>query len=302
LNGIVVVDKPADISSAALVSRVKRLFAANKAGHSGTLDPFATGLMICLLNRATRLADFFLHADKTYQATLRLGVETDTLDSTGAVTATRDIDTLDVTADDILRACRSFEGKSLQEPPAYSAVKHRGTPLYKLARQGKSVRKPARPIRISRLSVTDIRLPAIAFEVSCSGGTYIRTLAADIGRELGCGAHLSALRRLETGGFSVDDAATPAQLEAMAADGTLAERVIPMNAALPQMPAVPIGHGLAEKIRQGRTLDEKMLGRAPGTDGQGRFKIVDPDGRLAAVAERTQNGLRYCCVFPQEAG
>ncbi|MFO8049362.1 MAG: tRNA pseudouridine(55) synthase TruB [Desulfosudaceae bacterium] len=298
MNGIVVLDKPADISSARLVGRIKRLFQAGKVGHAGTLDPFATGLMICLLNRATRLAGFFLHDDKTYLATLRLGQETDTLDATGTITATHDLEAGRLSENEIARICRSFEGESWQVPPAYSAVKHQGIPLYKLARKGVTVEKPPRRIMISKIDVKSVCLPEVTIEVACSGGTYIRTLGADIGRELGCGAHLTALRRTESSGFTMAEAWTPADLENMAAGDTLSDSLIPMNRSLRRMPAYPADRTLAAKIRNGLRIDLKTLGPPPPTDRQGHFQVIDDNGDLIAVMEIKEESLGYCCVFP----
>ncbi|MFP4039877.1 MAG: tRNA pseudouridine(55) synthase TruB [Desulfosudaceae bacterium] len=295
---MVVVDKPADISSAKLVGRIKRLFQAGKVGHAGTLDPFATGLMICLLNRATRLAGFFLHDDKTYLATLRLGQETDTLDATGTITATHDLEAGLLSGDEIVRVCRSFEGESSQVPPAYSAVKHQGIPLYKLARKGVTVEKPPRRIMISKIDIKRVCLPEVTIEVACSGGTYIRTLGADIGRALGCGAHLTELRRTESSGFTIAEAWTPADLENMAAGDNLPDCLIPMNRSLRRMPAYPADRTLAAKIRNGLGIDLKTLTPPPPTDRRGRFQVIDDNGDLIAVMERKEESLGYCCVFP----
>jgi len=208
---ILLIDKPAGISSAKLVAIVKRRLNAKKVGHAGTLDPFATGLMICCINKGTKLAGTFLHGNKTYQATLRLGIETDTQDLTGQVIS--ECECPEISEERIISAFKSFEGETEQVPPVYSALKHNGVPLYKLARQGTPVEKPARTIHIYQLQIDEISLPEIRFTVSCSGGTYIRTLASDIGKILGCGAHLIALRRIECGGFFIDQAVTLEQLE-----------------------------------------------------------------------------------------
>ena len=183
IDGILVVDKPAGISSAGVVARIKSVLKVRKAGHAGTLDPFATGVMICCINRATKLSRFFLHSRKRYEALLRLGRETDTQDSTGTVTAEADPGGIEVT--ELHAVFDRFKGRQKQSPPAYSALKHKGVPLYKLARRGAAVQKPPREIMVSELSIQETALPNVRFTVTCSAGTYVRTLAADIGRALG---------------------------------------------------------------------------------------------------------------------
>jgi tRNA pseudouridine55 synthase len=191
LNGIVVVDKPEGISSAGVVARIKGIFGVNKVGHTGTLDPFATGVLICCLNQATRLPGFSSKATKCTKRTLVLGTVTDTQDATGTVTGRHALD--GISAQQVEETAARFVGDITQVPPVYSALKHQGTPLYKLARRGVPVEKPARPVRISRLEILEMNLPTVRLSVSCSSGTYIRTLCADIGQKLGCGGHLKTL-------------------------------------------------------------------------------------------------------------
>ena len=210
------VDKPAGLSSFAVVRRVRRLLGVKKVGHAGTLDPFATGLLIiCVGRSATRHIERFMGGGKTYLARLQLGVETETLDPEGAVTATAPVPVLDRPAIDACLATHT--GPQLQAPPAFSAVKHRGKPLYAYARQGVHIDKAPRPIVIDRLVCRgyDPDEGQLEIEVCCSRGTYIRVLAADIGRSLGCGAHLIELRRTASGPFTVD-ASVPG--EALATD------------------------------------------------------------------------------------
>jgi tRNA pseudouridine55 synthase len=203
-GSVLIIDKPAGLSSAQVVGRVKKLLHVKKVGHAGTLDPFATGVLVCLVNQATRLAQFFLSSEKQYEAELRLGIDTDTQDRTGQVIRRRPIPEGVEAA--LQRVCDRFVGDIAQIPPAFSALKHQGVALYKLARSGKPVRKPARNIRIEQLQIRSISLPTVRFSVTCSAGTYIRTLCADIGEMLGCGGHLSELRRTVSSGFNIDEA------------------------------------------------------------------------------------------------
>lgn len=297
LNGIVVVDKPAGMSSAGVVAQVKRLFGASKVGHAGTLDPLATGVLICCINQATRLSRFLLLGDKTYEAELVLGVATDTQDATGRVVERRSID--GVTAERVREAALRFVGTISQIPPVYSALKHRGTPLYKLARRGLAVEKPARTIRIDHLEIQDVRPPAVRFSVSCSSGTYVRTLCDNIGRRLGCGGHLKQLRRTASCGFSIDDAVSLEELAERGDQDRLHEALIPMSDALPFMPAAVADDALVRRIRHGGKLSNADLQVTPHGASPGPFKVTDPRGDLIAILTPSQasDSYNYCCVF-----
>ncbi len=204
-SGVLLIDKPVGPTSFRIVQQVRRVLKIKKVGHAGTLDPFASGLLIvCVARSATKHIEHFMGGDKEYVATLQLGVETETLDTEGEVTAQRPVPYLDTAL--LEEVLLPFRGDLLQAPPHYSAVKHKGKPLYHYARKGIEINKPPRPITIhelEQLSFTDVTLQ---IRVVCSKGTYIRVLAADIGNALGCGAHLIALRRTRSGSFHVDNA------------------------------------------------------------------------------------------------
>ncbi|MBU2521116.1 MAG: tRNA pseudouridine(55) synthase TruB, partial [Proteobacteria bacterium] len=234
LNGVIVIDKPANITSAKVVAIIKKLFRAGKVGHAGTLDPEATGVLLCCVNKATKLAGFFLRGSKKYEAVLHLGVETDTQDAAGKIISTSD--RLDFTEKTIQAVFRQFEGTIEQVPPAFSALKHKGIPLYKLARKGEFVTKSPRQIFISYNKILKINMPFITFEVCCSSGTYIRTLCSDIGKELGGGGHLKKLRRIESSGFTINEAVSLSELEQLVLTGTINDRIISMSDALRNMP------------------------------------------------------------------
>ncbi len=296
-HGFVVIDKPENLSSARVVSRVKRTLKAKKVGHAGTLDPFATGVMICCVNRATRLARFFLGGDKKYEALLHLGIETDTLDATGHITSERHVP--DCPETEIQAVFRSFTGLLEQVPPVYSALKHNGVPLYKYARRGKPIQKPARQIMILGLDITDIHLPYIQFEVTCSAGTYIRTLAADIGTAFGCGGHLKKLRRTQSSGFSIADAMTLETFEGRATGEAFSRYAVGLREALRYMPEWTAGRDLKNKIVNGVPLTQKDI-ILEETPDQGKFiKIIDDGRELLAVIERNETAgkYNYCCVF-----
>lgn len=301
LNGIIVINKPPQITSAEVVASVKRISKADKVGHTGTLDPLAEGVLICCLNRATRLARYLLHGNKRYEAVLKLGEETDTQDSAGNVVSVGD--PANLSSGTIRSVFRHFTGPMQQLPPVYSALKHQGVPLYRHARQGKPIQKPPRQVHIYSVEILEIKTPHIRFEVNCSAGTYIRTLCADIGTNLGCGGHLHALKRLESCGFTLQQALTLKQLEAYELAGTLTRQIITMADALKLMPGITADTDLIAKIRHGRELapdDLNLEGVTRQNDvWQPYVKIVDGNNNLIAVIEyqKIKNKLDYCCVF-----
>jgi tRNA pseudouridine55 synthase len=296
-----VVDKPAGLSSARTVAVVKRILNARKVGHTGTLDPFAEGVLVCCVNQATKIARFLTPGVKGYAAVLRLGVETDTQDATGKVVSVcRD---LNLSEHEIRGAINSFRGSIEQQPPIYSALKHCGIPLYKLARSGKPVQKASRRVNIFSIEVLEIQLPWIRFSVSCSAGTYIRTLSADIGKALGCGAHLHGLTRTASSGFHVNQALSLEQLGRLGQAGKATDCLIPMTAALAGMPTHIADDGLETKIRHGQPIPIHHISSDGIDTVQGRtdpyLKIIDQRHRLLAVLELDQAAekLKYCCVI-----
>ncbi len=299
-------DKPEGWSSAQAVGRIKGLLGARKAGHAGTLDPFATGVLVCMLNQATRLGRFLLAGEKAYTAVLHLGIETDTQDATGNIVERRPVDA--GIENCIADTFRRFEGLIDQAPPVYSALKHKGVPLYKLARRGQPVQKPARRVHITALQIEAVELPQVRFQVSCSAGTYIRSLCADIGRELGCGGHLSRLRRTYSSGFGLEAAISLDELETRVRQGRLGNRLISPVAALPGMPTLVADGAAVRKISNGMRLatgdlppPESQQADLKGRDDGPYYKIIDSQERLLAVVtfQPHEQMYHYCCVFPQ---
>ena len=233
--GIFIVDKPVDLTSFKVVGRLRRILNIKKVGHAGTLDPFATGLLVVCAGRpATRLISQFMDGEKEYLATLRLGVETETLDTEGDVTARSDVGV--ISSGKIEECLASYRGSQMQVPPAYSALKHKGKPLYYYARKGIKIIKDARPVEINVLERTDGTADVqgveadLSIKVVCSKGTYIRTLAADIGSDLGCGAHLVQLRRVRSGFFSVAESLSWDELTAEDAFDRCMEKMLSVEA------------------------------------------------------------------------
>lgn len=247
IDGWLLLDKPVDLSSNHALQRAKRLLDAQKAGHTGTLDPFATGLLICCFGRATKIAGHLLEADKTYTATLLFGVETDSGDLTGEVVSQADAPFDGVSQEALEAVLPNFRGVIAQVPPMTSALKHKGRPLYAYAREGITLERPPREVTIHELDVLSCEGRTASIKVSCSKGTYIRTLAQDIGRALGVGAHLVALRRDSVGTFEVKDAFTLEQI---------AELASPLSAVRPlsELPA-----NLAQIFIKGSAIEPSQL-------------------------------------------
>ncbi len=259
INGILLFNKPVGISSNGALQRVKRLFQANKAGHTGSLDQLASGLLPICLGEATKLSNFLLMADKYYETTLTLGFTTLTGDSEGEILQTRSAD--NITLEQIDKVVKSFIGSNEQVPPMYSALKHKGEPLYKLARQGKTIERKARTINIYDIEIQSFIDNYLAIKVHCSKGTYIRTLAEDIGEILGCGAFVSRLHRIRVGEYQsmIDFTTLEQQTDLEALDKLL----IPMETAISHWPKINLSTELTYYVQQGQAV---QVPQAP-TDG-----------------------------------
>ena len=301
-NGILVVHKPEGLSSARVVAQVKKILGAKKLGHTGTLDPFATGVLLCAVNKGTRISRFFLGGDKQYKAQIRLGAKTDTYDRTGRIVETVSNAVMGrLHPDTVSSVVASFRGVQKQIPPVYSALKHEGQPLYKLARNGIKVEKPARKIEIHEISITKIDLPVIDVTVDCSSGTYIRSIAHDIGEKLGCGAHLAELCRTRSGSFALDDAVGLDMLEAMGR--TRAEQeIVPLSDCLSFLPKKVMSPDLVAKIRHGQPLTVDDIGETAvrcTSDADPSVRLVDDNNTLLAVVHLPEKSrtYNYSCVF-----
>lgn len=248
-DGIILVDKGGKESSYDVVRKIKKALGIKKVGHAGTLDPFATGLLIVLAGQGTKLAPYLMSGKKVYRGRMRLGVETDTQDPTGHTLGTRPVP--EISPEEIRAYFRNFTGEIEQVPPAFSAVRHKGKRAYEYARKGIPIDLKKRRVRIHSLELLGAALPDITFEVVCSGGTYVRTLAADLGKQMGPGAHLRELRRLGNGPFHVQDALPSEQIETLRGSGGLEERIIPLRNALPEMEEVRTDALMAKRIRNG---------------------------------------------------
>ena len=275
MDGILVINKPPGWTSHDVVGRVRGLTHQKKVGHAGTLDPMATGVLLVCLGRATRVSEYLMASDKTYRAVMRLGVETDTYDADGQVVATQPVN---VSESDLRGALDKFIGAIDQVPPMYSALKLQGKPLYKLARKGVEVEREARRVTIHGITLREWESPDATIDVRCSPGTYIRSLAHDIGAVLrgACGAHLIALTRLASGSFTIEDAVKLGDLEGVENLGGLLH---PIDAALQDLPAVTLDADSAQRVLMGHSIP------LSGWDGSSLCRVYDANARFIAIME-----------------
>ena len=287
VNGIILLDKAKGESSNYALQRIKRLFHAKKAGHTGSLDPLATGVLPLCLGEATKISQFLLDSDKRYIAKVKLGERTDSGDSEGVV-----IDVqrrIDVDYDAVVQTLTKFEGEIKQLPPMYSALKHHGVPLYKLARKGISIKRKVRAVTIHKIGLMNFDNNIAEIDVTCSKGTYIRTLADDLGQELGCGAHVIELRRLQAGVFSIDQCRGSNELEKIKESFGLSgldKVIVPMERAVEKLPEVVLASETARDIRNGQAvsfheLPKSGLVRLYEKENFIGIGIVNADGEVA---------------------
>ncbi len=276
---IIALNKPKDITSQEAVTRVKRILKIKKAGHTGTLDPMATGLLLVCINRATRLASYFSNLDKEYKALMKLGETTDTQDAYGKIISKADTFEFDRLA--IEEALKSFRGGILQMPPMYSALKHEGQPLYKLARKGIEVERKPREVTIHNIDLLNIDFPYVKFHVVCSKGTYIRTLCDDIGKKLRIGAHLFELERTAIGPFRIEDSLSFDELKNVDINEAGIKGIYTMDKALSWMPEFKIDRVTAKAVKHGNPIRIITL---PDTYKKAEgIRIKSPDGELLAI-------------------
>lgn len=288
MNGILVINKQQHWTSHDVVNKARRLLQEKKIGHTGTLDPLATGVLVLCVGKATKIVRYLEGDDKEYTAEMKLGVTTDTLDSAGSILETREY--TPPSRDEVLAALEKFRGNILQRPPAYSALKVSGVPSYRLARQGTILEHEERPVTISDITLLEYRDPLVRFSVTCSKGTYVRTLCADIGALLGPGAHLTSLVRTRAGRFRIDQAMDLEHLARLASLGTSEQALLSLSEALGSFSAVTVDESEARRISHGNTI--AIPQGFEDNNAEKPIQVLDQDGRMLAIAKTEAGYLR----------
>ena len=277
INGIIIVNKETGFTSHDVVAKLRGICGQKKIGHTGTLDPAATGVLPVCLGSGTKLCDMLTDRDKEYVAELLLGVETDTQDTTGSVLRESPV------TEEVSRACLSFLGDYDQIPPMYSALKVDGKKLYELARAGKEVERKARRVRILELEILEMRLPVVKLRVVCSKGTYIRTLCSDIGQKLGCGGAMQSLQRTKVGRFRLEDALTLGELQQLKDSGELERVVQPVDSLFEETPALHVTAEAARLLENGNALLPVQFAETVTPEPERWVRVYRPDGRFAGI-------------------
>ena len=291
MDGVIVIDKPEGWTSHDVVNKVRRIAKTKKVGHLGTLDPIATGVLPLVIERATRLAQFYTHSDKIYEGVVRFGWSTASYDRAGEPTSEKVEVRLAV--EELEAALEPFRGEFAQRPPAVSAKKVEGRRAYELARKSITVELAPVPVHVYELTVLELNGSDARLRVHCSGGTYVRSIAHDVGQALGCGAHLAELRRLVSGEFEIDQARTLEQLESLAAEERLVDAFVPVERLLPGFPNVFVDDLTASQVRNGRNFPASPFRAGPPSK---YVKAVTRTGSLVAIGEAVLPNLYHPVV------
>lgn len=294
IHGVINVYKEKGFTSHDVVAKLRGIAGQKKIGHTGTLDPDATGVLPVCFGKATKLCDMLTDKDKTYEAVLLLGVETDTQDITGREMAK--CGTSHLKDDDVRKIILSFVGEYEQVPPMYSAVKVDGRKLYELAREGKVIDRKTRQVTIYGIEILEMNLPRVKFKVHCSKGTYIRTLCHDIGAGLGCGGCMEELIRTEAGRFKLDDSICLSEIEKMSEEGTLMKAVVPIDDMFPDYRKVVIGKETESLAYNGNEFSKEAVGAEAGFEGGEHVRLYDEEGHFIAVYSYETEGDRFRIV------
>jgi tRNA pseudouridine55 synthase len=292
MDGVLNINKPPGVTSHDVVERVRKILHERRIGHTGTLDPLATGVLVLCAGRATRIAQYLEAGEKEYKAVMRIGVTTDTLDADGRVLETKSY--VPPARQKIIEALLGFTGPTMQRPPAYSAVKVAGVPSYKLAREGKAELLKPRPVTIFSIELTAFEDPTVSLTVRCSKGVYIRTLCAELGDALGMGAHLTGLERTRSGCFSIDRSVTLERLQEVVSAGTVEQVVTPIDEALAVFPAIPISEAETVRVLHGNQI---LCPASYSNITSDRVRLHSPAGRLLGLARIVAGVIKPDLVF-----
>ena len=298
IHGIINVYKEKGFTSHDVVAKLRGIVGQKKIGHTGTLDPDATGVLPVCLGKATKLCDLLTDKNKTYEAVLLLGKTTDTQDITGEVLEEKSTEAL--TEEKVREAIEGFIGDYEQIPPMYSALKVNGKKLYELAREGKVIERKARPVKILDIQILEINLPKVRMEVSCSKGTYIRTLCHDIGEKLGCGGCMESLMRTRVSTFRIEDAKTLDEIETLKQEGKLAELLVPIDAMFLSYPKITVKDDWKAFAKNGNPLDLKMLKEACGQNEETQVRLYDESGKFIAIYQWKEKKYHIVKMFFNE--
>lgn len=314
MNGVLVMDKPKGPTSFWVVQHVRRKLKMKRVGHTGTLDPMATGVLPVCVGKATKIARFITAGHKVYEGVIRLGIETDTYDAAGKVVGTAPVPS-SMHEEELRAVLASFTGKIFQKPPPFSAVKHHGRPLYKLARRGVVVHKEPRPVEVFSLNVLGVEPPDIFFRIHCSKGTYVRSIAHEAGKALGTVGHLAGLCRLQSGPFTLEQAIGLEEFDRLVEEKDISRVLVPVRDALDHIPKVEISESLARDLRFGRVVPQGMIldllvrQNVEPARGIPYLRLVTRGGELVSVVPspgedpgREQDPLRPCRVWPKAVG
>ena len=285
MTGVICLDKPCNMTSFMAVKKASRILGVKKAGHTGTLDPMATGVLVIMLGHCTRFIELLPEHRKSYSARVKLGITTDTLDITGEVLSES---TVNITKEQLLTVAEKFKGEISQVPPMYSAIKKDGERLYDLARKGIEIERESRKITIEKLEIYDFNGTEFSMDVTCSAGTYIRSLCDDIGRELGCGAVMTSLRRTEANGFSIENAVTLEELEKLVSEKSEKTVITSVEKALMSYPEITVTSPQANRFSNGGELGYERL---HGDYSVGVYRVYSPERKLLGLGEiKTEKG------------
>lgn len=291
IHGIINVHKEKGFTSHDVVAKLRGIVGQKKIGHTGTLDPDATGVLPVCLGKATKLCDLLTDKDKTYETVLLLGKVTDTQDITGEILKEKSTD--DLTEERVRETIESFIGDYEQIPPMYSALKVNGKKLYELAREGKVIERKARPVKILSINIVEMNLPRVRMEVSCSKGTYIRTLCHDIGEKLGCGGCMESLIRTRVSNFKIKDAKTLDEIEELKKSGKLDEIVVSIDEMFPSYPKITVKESWMAFAKNGNQLEMKMLVEGCGQEEERPVRLYDESGKFIAIYQWKEKERKY---------
>ncbi|UCB53330.1 MAG: tRNA pseudouridine(55) synthase TruB [Candidatus Zixiibacteriota bacterium] len=292
LSGVLVVDKPTGVTSHDVVQELRRVLGTRRIGHTGTLDPAASGVLLACVGKGTKVAQFLTGYDKEYRAVVKLGATSDTYDGEGKIEETEE--ECQVSPERIRDTIDSFKGEIWQLPPLHSAIKYKGKRLYQYAREKEEVVRTKRKVEIREISVMDVNVPYVELKVSCSKGTYVRSLAHDVGQKLGCGAYLFSLRRTRVGPFGLQDALSPGRISELKKEGKMSEALISIEQALAHLPSVAVREDSVAKVRNGARLVSSSVSSVDGSFEAGRtVSVKDERGRIIAMGKALSRSEKF---------